>query len=439
VSHAVVAQVPATAVDKDTGQPVGVAFTLRAPVTDSATAAPSSSARSPRSWSSSRSAAAYLSTLAARVASSTASATVEVARQVSAAVLAERNLSAATIAQQAQVAAALTAPPASDSAGPFVSVRRFTYTDADNRFVLAFPGDSSPPTDDEFVASESRIHQVDAQAVAFNRNTAWANQARRAWELCPVGFRIVRTQPQTATRPQDSTVCGGSRSLRRVAAVDAAGRRGADAAAPVGNANTLFLDDLPYDQADPALRDIKRYRAALSGDSLRYYACDVVDATNALRGCATLGEGRSAAETRGDSRVLRFATGYPVALTAGVKRQRQLVCASYAHERHNAVTVTPDGRRLSEVVNSIRAHGSREARSTTPTGATTRASTLSSPVPHSRPARRWSTAAPCARARRWGCTSAPTTRCACRRSAPASRSPPGRSPPTSRTRRQVPR
>jgi hypothetical protein len=487
VSHAVVAQVPATAVDKDTGQPVGVAFTLRAPVTDGGTVfvsplttlvvelalgrgvgtqealnmvqAQLGLAASPLSdfvaagdadaATKARTvgavmrevarladaagvpaagrealigsvAAADLSTLAARVASSTASTPAEVARQVSAAVLAERNLSAATVAQQAQVAAALAAPSASDPPGPFVSVRRFTFTDADNHFVQVFLGDSSQLTDGEFVASESRIHQADGRAVAFNRNTAYWNQATRAWEVCPIGYQIVRTRPQTATHPQDSTVCGGSRSLSRVAAVDVAGRRMADVvaevrasslrdlpgadtdatglpvkwgpdpsrlgdqvfppgarmhpreqtsdvgdserysltdlvrvvpaggsgtfrqavvledakrmtgdladpAAVVGNANTLFLDDLPFDQADPALRDIKRYRAALSGDSVRYYACDVVDATNALRDCVNLGEGRSAIETRGDARVLRFASGYPVALTTGAKRQRQLV------------------------------------------------------------------------------------------------------------------
>ena len=42
--------------------------------------------------------------------------------------------------------------------GPFVSVRRFTWTDADNHQLQAFVGDSSALSEGRYAASEVRAH-----------------------------------------------------------------------------------------------------------------------------------------------------------------------------------------------------------------------------------------------------------------------------------------
>jgi hypothetical protein len=97
--------------------------------------------------------------------------------------------------------------------------------------------------------------------------------------------------------------------------------------ATVTNANAVFLDDLPFDQTDPALTKVKRYRAAFNpaSDAVRFFACDVLAANNTSQNCVALGDGSSSITVQADSRVLRFTTGYPSALTLALKRQRLFV------------------------------------------------------------------------------------------------------------------
>lgn len=97
--------------------------------------------------------------------------------------------------------------------------------------------------------------------------------------------------------------------------------------ATVDGANSIFLEDVPATVTDPLLRGVTRYRVAFdpAGDAVRFYACDVVDATNASRNCTALADGRSRIDTVADSRVLRFTAGYPAALTMAFKRQRLFV------------------------------------------------------------------------------------------------------------------
>lgn len=296
--HAVIASVPATAVDKDTGKPVGSAFTLKSPPSGSATAQDvfvsplttlvvevaaaegSTSAEALAKVQKQLGLAASpltnfvasgdadaaklartvntviltvakladdaavpaaqrqaligsvttgnLSTLAALVQSSSSSTPVEVAAQVAAAVITERNLTPQTVSQQAQEAVLLTQPPVASPTGPFTSVRRFAFTDANNYFIQAFVGDNKPDADGGFWANETRVNLKGGNALPFNRNTVYWNKTTLAWENCAIAWQVVRTKPQTANTPQDSMFCGASRSLTKIAEVDVAGRKMAD-------------------------------------------------------------------------------------------------------------------------------------------------------------------------------------------------------------------
>lgn len=492
--HAVIAAVPASAIDKDTGQPVGTAFVLKTPATGSSTttdvfvsplttlvadiaagqgvtpaeaetsvqqqlglaasplanfvaATDSQAAKLAKTVNTviievtkladaagvaadakaalvASVTTADLSTLAALVNASNAGSATTVAAQVTSSLLEERNLNATTVVEHADTAKQVaTTPPAAPTTGPFVSVRRFAFTDANNYFVQAFIGDSTLANGaTRFTAHEVRRNLVNGVEQPFNRNTAYWNKTTGAWEVCALQWQIVDTKPQTATTPQDSLYCNASRSHSRIVEFDVAGRKMADVVAEVRastlrdapgadtdasglpskwgpapsllgtavfsagakfskreqtsevgdtdrysltdkprvvpasgsgtfrqaatfddvrrmrgdlvtagttvtNANTIFLDDLPATQTDPTLGAFKRYRAAFTGDTLavRYYACDVLTANNTSQNCVAVGDGTMAITAQADSRVLRFATGYPAALITGLKRQRHLV------------------------------------------------------------------------------------------------------------------
>ncbi len=238
--HGIVATVPATAVDKDTGAAVGTAFTLKAPAISGAIAvvsplttlvvdfaayqglsaadaeaavksqlglsnsplanfvaaadtqagrfaktintviievtkladAASVSPEARQALVASVLATADLNTLATLVNAAGAGTPAQVAAAATQAVLAERNLNATTVADQAGFAAATATPVAAAAPGPFVSVRRFTYTDANNYQLQAFVGDSTPGADGSFKASEVRANQVSGAAQPFNLKTA---------------------------------------------------------------------------------------------------------------------------------------------------------------------------------------------------------------------------------------------------------------------------
>jgi hypothetical protein len=122
----------------------------------------------------------------------------------------------------------------------------------------------------------------------------------------------------------------GSGTYRQAASFGDLKRMSGDlvnAAATVDASNSVYLEDVKATVTDPALRAVRRYRVAFdpAGDAVRFYACDVVDATNASRNCLALGEGSSRIDTVADARVLRFTSGYPAALTMAFKRQRLFV------------------------------------------------------------------------------------------------------------------
>lgn len=404
--HAVVAQVPASAIDAGSGAAVGTAFTLSAPATGHADAR--SIAVTPLSTA--------VMDLSAWAGLPTSDAAAAVQRSL--------GLAASPLADYLATAA----PQTVGVPGPFVSVRRFSWTDADNHNLFALVGDSTPDADGGHWAGDVRANVVNGQLRPFNRNTAYLDRRSGQWVVCDNSWHTVRSTPAAAGRPLQSLYCAGQTSLSRVAEQDVSGRRIADVVAemrawpladspgagtddnglpvhwgpppaalgdavfPAGSVissraqltdvggterfsltdkprvvpasgsgayrqatslealkrmagnlvqadaavdagNSIFLQDLPATVADPALRAVRRYRVAFdpAGDAVRFYGCDVVDATNASRNCVALGDGSSRIDTVGGARVLRFTAGYPAALTAALKRQRLFV------ERHGVV------------------------------------------------------------------------------------------------------
>ena len=352
----------------------------------------------------------------------------QVAAAVTASVLQDRNLSATTVAEQAAFVVAAAAPATPEAPGPFVSVRRFTYTDANNYQLQAFVGDSTPGADGTFKVNEVRANLVAGVNQPFNRNTAYWNKTSSTWGVCERQWQVISVVPATPASgatpatPQRSVFCGGSASSTQSSVEDVSGKKMADVvaairastladapgfdtdakglptlwgpapallgedtfppgsafskrvqasevgdterysltdkprvvpasgtgtyrqaatlddlkrmsgnlvntAAVVSNLNTIFLDDLPATQADPLLSPVKRYRVAFdpAGNAVRYFACDVLTSANTSQNCAALGDGSSSIATRADSRVLRFDTGYPAALTTALARQRLFV------------------------------------------------------------------------------------------------------------------
>jgi trimeric autotransporter adhesin len=289
--HAVVAEVPATAVDSDTGLAVGVAFKLAAPATGAVVAqdvfvsalttvvvdmakssgitsteaaaqvqatlglpvSPLANFVAPGGNADAALAARALTTLTidttllanaagvpadktealvksatgnlGALATALAGSTGTTAEKVDAAVQAvqdELNLTAATVAA---VADALGKPKDLTSApGPFVSLRRFAYTDANNYSYTLFAGDSSA-TDSSgaFIAHEVRKTQSAGVDVPFNRNQDYWNGS--AWVTCNLQWQVVTgVKSQTATTPQTSTFCGGSKGEATIAVEDISGR-----------------------------------------------------------------------------------------------------------------------------------------------------------------------------------------------------------------------
>ena len=100
-----------------------------------------------------------------------------------------------------------------------------------------------------------------------------------------------------------------------------------DATASVTNLNAIYLDDLAFVQSNIAYKQIKRYRAAFdpASDKVRFFKCDVLVSNDTSLNCEAIGDGTTTITAQADSRVLRFATGYPAALKLALLRQRLFV------------------------------------------------------------------------------------------------------------------
>jgi hypothetical protein len=189
--------------------------------------------------------------LAERAARSSGASPSAIAAEVAAAVLQDHNLDASTVAAQAKAAQELAAPAStSDAAGDFISVRRFSYTDANNYSYTLFTGNSATlDADSRFSANEVRKTLSGGVDVPFNRNQVYWTGTE--WKNCERGFRMVSTKPQTAATPQDSMYCGASRTLSRIAWSDIAGRKMAEVIAEMRAYPLADTDGLPANWGPP--------------------------------------------------------------------------------------------------------------------------------------------------------------------------------------------
>ncbi len=239
-----------------------------------------------------------LKTLATLVNSAGAGTPAQVAAAVAQTVLDDHNLSATTVAEQAAFVLGTTAPPTPAANGPFVSLRRFTYTDANNYQLQAFVGDDTPGSDGTFKVSEVRTNLVAGVNQPFNRNTVYWNRTSASWTVCDRQWQIIVVTPAAAASgatpatPQRSAFCGASLSSTQTSVEDVSGKKMADVVAAI-RASTLsdapgFDTDakgLPkFWGPDPALLGdepfpassafSKRVQASEVGDTERYNLTD---------------------------------------------------------------------------------------------------------------------------------------------------------------------
>ena len=206
-------------------------------------------------------ASSSLPVLAAALADAASTATTaEKVTQALAAVKADANLSAAT----AKAVAEATIKPSSAAVvitpGPFISVRRFAYSDANNYSYILFTGDSSKTnTAGEFAASEVRKTLTNSADVPFNRNQmVWTGSE---WKVCATQWEVSATKAHAATNSQSSVYCGGNRSETQNNYEDISGKTlrevlAAMRAHPLADSmgSTTNADGLPVNWGpDPAL------------------------------------------------------------------------------------------------------------------------------------------------------------------------------------------
>ncbi len=145
------------------------------------------------------------------------------AAEAVAAVKAELNLSESSAAAVAE-ALARPANIEPEAAGPVVSLRRFSFSDAGNYSVVLFAGDSrAPDAQGRYRASEVRATMAGGVAQPFNRNQAyWTGSA---WQTCDKGWEVVTEITPTDAQGRSSALyCGGARSESRAAAQDIGGQ-----------------------------------------------------------------------------------------------------------------------------------------------------------------------------------------------------------------------
>lgn len=163
-----------------------------------------------------------LTVLAAALASSTADSPAGRARAAAEAATAALNLSPATVKAVAEQLSKPAGP--ADVRGPFISVRRFSYTGANHYSYVLFTGDSSlQAADGSFTAHDVRGNVSAGNPIAYSRNQMyWTGSA---WQVCNDQWQVITgVQLATASKPQTSTYCGASRAEGRSVNEEIAGQ-----------------------------------------------------------------------------------------------------------------------------------------------------------------------------------------------------------------------
>ena len=148
------------------------------------------------------------------------------------AVLVSQNLSTTTIA--AQAAAAVTVASSvpettSTTPKPFLTLRDFRYTDANNYFVRIFEGDDVADADGFKYSTEARQNLVKGIQTEGGVNTAFYSPDKGAWVQCRLNaYKISKYKPQTTTSDATSVYCDSYRDTSRKSTRSIAGSSIAD-------------------------------------------------------------------------------------------------------------------------------------------------------------------------------------------------------------------
>lgn len=142
----------------------------------------------------------------------TAAGATAAARAAAAALASAMKLGATTVAAVAEQLSKPAGP--TEARGPFISVRRFSGTDANNHSALLFVGDGSQQAaDGSFVAHGMRHNMADGVALPFSRNQmVWTGTD---WHACPNSGAVNQVKATPRNRSVDCKGCADERVLQR--------------------------------------------------------------------------------------------------------------------------------------------------------------------------------------------------------------------------------
>ena len=148
------------------------------------------------------------------------------------AVLSSSGLSTTTVVAQAAAAkqvASSTPVVATATPTPFVTLRDFRYTDANNYFVRLYEGNDIADADGFKYANEIRQRKVGGQVVSGARNQAFWDATAGNWFTCPAdGWQINKYKLPTATATGSSSLCRGYSDTNQRSVRDISGSKISD-------------------------------------------------------------------------------------------------------------------------------------------------------------------------------------------------------------------
>ncbi len=108
---------------------------------------------------------------------------------------------------------------------PYVNLRYFTYTDANNWSYRLFTGDGVADSDGFKYSNEVRVIKKAGANQTYNRNTSYYDPVNSKWYECPSdGYKAIKFTDVTATAPGTSLYCHSSAASTRRTVEDLGGK-----------------------------------------------------------------------------------------------------------------------------------------------------------------------------------------------------------------------
>jgi trimeric autotransporter adhesin len=147
--------------------------------------------------------------------------------QAAVSVVTATGVTAANVVTQAVIANAVSTGTTTTAAttGPSVSLRRFSYTDANNWSYRLFTSDNVADSNGFKYSNEVRHGKSTGLDATFNRNTSYYDTTNNKWYECPSdGYNIIRYTDATASAPSTSLYCHSSSGNSRRISEDVSGK-----------------------------------------------------------------------------------------------------------------------------------------------------------------------------------------------------------------------